>query len=97
MAKRRRASIGHRLDRLSQADAVNQQKPWWSITRTRHQSLLMGVLWTVVGLLQLVNLFATDQPSWWRWVIAVLLIGMAGYYTAAWWVRGRREGTDPEH
>ncbi|WP_432542913.1 hypothetical protein [Kineococcus sp. SYSU DK002] len=69
------------------------RKPWWSVTRTRGQSLLLGLLWVIVGVLQLTSLVADERGGWWRWALTTLLIVMAGYYLLAWWVRGRREGT----
>ena len=72
-----------------------QRKPWWSITRTRGQSLLLGALWMLVGLLQLTSLIADERGGWWRWALTALLILMAAYYLLAWWVRGRREKTAP--
>ena len=72
-----------------------QRKPWWSITRTRGQSLLLGALWMLVGLLQLTSLIADERGGWWRWALTALLILMAVYHLLAWWVRGRREKTAP--
>ncbi|GAB3472309.1 hypothetical protein AB1207_24270 [Kineococcus endophyticus] len=74
---------------------MSQKKPWWNITRTRNQSLFLGLLWIAVGSLQLSSLFTANRASWWRWAAAALLIVMASYYLAAWWTRWRREATDP--
>lgn len=73
---------------------VSQEKPWWSITRTRDQSSFLGLLRVVVGSHQSIDLFTADRASWWRWAAAALLIVMASYYLAAWWTRGRRGTRD---
>ena len=74
------------------------RKPWWSITRTRRQSLVLGILWLAVGALQVSTLLAEERATWWRWALMALLFALAVCYLSAWWVRGRRErvasGTD---
>lgn len=67
------------------------RKPWWGITRTRRQSLVLGILWLVVGASQLSTLLVDERTTWWRWALLALLVTMAVYYLIAWWVRGRRE------
>lgn len=67
------------------------RKPWWSITRTRRQSLVLGILWSLVGALQVSTLLADENATWWRWALMALLFALAACYLSAWWVRGRRE------
>lgn len=73
---------------------ARQKKPWWSITRTRRQSLVFGLLMLVLSFLQITRLVIEDSTSWWRWGLGVLMLATAAYYLAAWWVRGGRE-TEP--
>ncbi|WP_432522776.1 hypothetical protein [Kineococcus sp. SYSU DK006] len=87
-------TVVHSSSPITQNHQIRRQKkPWWSITRTRGQSLLLGLLWTLMGSLQLSSLISTERGTWWRWSLLALLLGMAGFYLLAWWIRGRRNDT----
>lgn len=73
---------------------AHQKKPWWSITSTRRQSLVLGLLMLVLSFLQITRLVIEDSTSWWRWALGVLMPATAAYYLTAWRVRGGRE-TEP--
>ena len=70
---------------------ARQKNPWWSITRTRRQSFVLGLLMLVLSFLQITRLVIEDSTSWWRWALGVLILATAAYYLTAWRVRGGRE------
>jgi hypothetical protein len=68
-----------------------QKKPWWYISRTRRQSLVLGLLMWVLTAVQVSNNLLGEPGTWWQWALAVLMFTLGGYQLLAWRVRGARE------
>ncbi|WP_432526193.1 hypothetical protein [Kineococcus mangrovi] len=72
------------------------RKRWWQVTRKPGTSLVLGLSWAVLAIVQWWPI-GDPGASAWRWLGRAGTTGMACYYLVAWGVRRSREPTSRSH
>ncbi|WP_432549103.1 hypothetical protein [Kineococcus arenarius] len=66
------------------------QKRWWQATKKPGTSLVLGLVWAVLAIVQWWSI-RDPGASPWLWLSRVGSTGMACYYLSAWGARRSRE------
>ncbi|WP_432503465.1 hypothetical protein [Kineococcus arenarius] len=68
------------------------QERWWQATKKPGTSLVLGLVWAVIAIVQWWSI-RDPGASPWLWLSRAGSTGMAFYYLAAWAARRSREPT----
>lgn len=68
------------------------KKPWWYTTKTRKQSLVLGLMWSLLAIAQWA-LFDYRDTATWRLLLPIGFSVLGLGYITSWVVRGRHERT----